>query len=437
MKNDRAVRCGAALGTLVCAFGASVPALALSSQYYVPPKLVKQGTAQSPIAGNGTVIVQVLVNTDGSFKVQKIVRSSNHGDDQAALEMAATAKYSPATKGGRKIQAFYTYTLKFVGSSATLSDSTTSGQLATYNAQVRAGRYADAKTGLSTYLMAHPSDTQASMLLGVADTFLEDYPGAAAAFDKAGTIPSQYRTVAARAYAGAAEKAIAGKDSANAVSDAKHANELSPGVPTLNLLGNAQLIAGDFSGAAQSFEQARAQAQSDSKVDSKQRATILANLASAYAGAGDVDKATALIPEIKQLDPANTNAETAVVATYARQASAAQKAGNIAQAAALYDKAAGFGPQYAATMYTYEAFALLGGAKPDYKAAKAAADKALAVKPDSPEANYAAGLALANSGNTKDAIPFLQKADAAAKAAGDTALATRVESDLKKINGGK
>jgi tetratricopeptide (TPR) repeat protein len=125
------------------------------------------------------------------------------------------------------------------------------------------------------------------------------------------------------------------------------------------------------------------------------------------------------------------------VSYYAKQAQAAQKAGNTAQAVSLYEKGAALGAQWAPLMYTNEAFAYLSAAKPDYKAAKAAADRALAVKPDSAEANYAAGIALANSGNTKDAIPYLQRADAAAKASGDTSLATRAEQALSKISGGK
>ena len=435
--NDSAFRACTAIGTLTFFLASGTAAVAVNPQYYQPPKLIKQGVAQTPTAGNGTVVVQVLVNADGSFKVQKVVRSTNHGDDKAALEMASTATYAPATKAGKKTTAFYTYTLKFVGSAATTSDAGSGGQLAVYNAQVRAGRYADAKTGLTNYLTAHPSDAAASTLLGVADTFLDDYPGAAAAFDKAATVPPQYKTIAARAYAGAAEKAVSSKDSAAALSDAKHAYALSPGVPTLNLLGNAQMINNDFAGAAQSFEQARAQAQSDPKIDAKQRATILANLAAAYANAGAPDKAAALISEIKQLDPANTTAEGALVAYYDKEAQAAVKAGNTAQAADLYEKAAAVSTQFAPLMYTAEAFALLRATKPDFKAAKAAADKALALKPDSAEANFAEGIALADSGkeHQKEAIPYLQKADNLAKAAGNTALAAAVEQNLSKLNG--
>src|SRR5262249_5469123 len=155
--------------------------------------------------------------------------------------------------------------------------------------------YSGAKSGLDAYLQAHPNDAQASALLGVADTFLNDFPGAAAAFDKAGTVPAQYKAIEARAYAGAAEKAVAANDGTAAVRAAQKANTLSPGVPTLNLLGTAQLVAGDNAGAARSFDGARTQAADDAKISNKDKATINANLMSAYLGLDQVDKALALL----------------------------------------------------------------------------------------------------------------------------------------------
>lgn len=438
--NDRLARLFAAVatvGSLALVQGAPALADPTAAQYYNPPKLVKQGTPSSPISGNGTVVIQVLVNPDGTFKVQKIVKSTNHALDQAAMDMAQTAQYAPATKGGKKIVAFYTYTLKFVGASTTTSDSASGGTLAAYNTQVRAGKYAEAKTNLTAYLQAHPSDPQANALLGVADFFLDDFSGATAAFDKAGTIPTQYKTVAANAYARGAEKALAAKDGSTAVADAKKANELSPGAPTLNLLGNAQIVAGDYAAAVRSLEQARSLAATDSKVDAKQRGVITANLVAAYVDSDQPDKAVALLPDVKQLDPSNTGALGTVVAYYAKKAQAAQKAGNVAEAVSLYDKAASLGPEYAPVMYANEAFAYMSAPKPDWKAVKATADKALAIKPDDAGANLAAGVALANDGKQKDAIPYLQKADASAKAAGDKAMADKAEQLLKQLNAGK
>src|SRR5579872_5298792 len=164
----------------------SLPAFGDNLGYYTPPKLVKQGTATTPLAGNGTVVIQVLVNPDSTFKVQKIVKSTNSADNQAAMEIAQTAQYAPATKSGKKVAAFYTYTLKFV-INATQSSSATGGggTLAKYTAEVHAGHYTEARTGLQSYLQAHPDDSQANALLGVSEFFLNNFPDSAAAFTKA------------------------------------------------------------------------------------------------------------------------------------------------------------------------------------------------------------------------------------------------------------
>lgn len=436
----RRLGAGFVFGSLVlgaAAAGAWAAPTPAAAEYYEPPHLVKQGTAKTPVSGNGTVVIQVLVNPDGSFKVQKVVKSTDKSLEPAALEMAATSKYAPATKGKKKVVAFYTYTLKFVGNSASSSDQGTGGQLAAFTAQIRAGKYADAKTGLTAYLEAHPGDPSASALLGVADTFQDDFTGAAAAFDKVPKIPNQYLPVAARAYGGAAEKALGAKDGAAALSAAKRAYEISPGVATLNVLGTAQFMSKDYPSAVKSFEDARSQATA-AKVEPKQLATIDSNLASAYVDGGNVDKAVALVPEIKKLDPANTAAEGYVVNYYVGKAKDAQAAKNLPLAASIYDQAAQVGPTYAVVMYTNEASTLYQVTpKPDYKAVKAAADKALAIAPGDGGANLIAAYALVSDGKTADARPYIDKADAAAKATGDKTLADRVAALNKQLGGGK
>jgi hypothetical protein len=73
----------------------------------------------------------------------------------------------------------------------------------------------------------------------------------------------------------------------------------------------------------------------------------------------------------------------------------------------------------------------------DSAKAKADADKALALAPGDAQANFAAGVALANQGSTKDALVYLNKADTAAKAANDTQLATAIENAIKQLGGAK
>ena len=89
--------------------------LAAGAQYsneYVPAKLIKQGQTSHSIAGSGTVVVQVQVNADGSHKAIRVIKSSNSGDNSAALDIAQTSTYRPAHRGQTPITAFYDFTLE-------------------------------------------------------------------------------------------------------------------------------------------------------------------------------------------------------------------------------------------------------------------------------------------------------------------------------------
>jgi hypothetical protein len=77
--------------------------------------------------------------------------------------------------------------------------------------------------------------------------------------------------------------------------------------------------------------------------------------------------------------------------------------------------------------------------KPDYKRMQAYADKALALKPNDAQANFAEGIALTaqwasnhDDGMKKRASDALGKADQQAKAEGNEALSLQIESFVKK-----
>jgi tetratricopeptide (TPR) repeat protein len=430
----------AAVASLACAIVSSPPARGDELGYYTPPKLVKQGASTTPVAGNGTVLIQVLVNPDASFKVQKIIKSSNPEDNQAAMEIAQSAKYSAAIKGGKKVPAFYTYTLKFVvnGTTSMQSNGSSNGggsPLGKYSAEVHAGHYTEARAGLQTYLQGHPDDSEANELLGVSEFFLNNFADSATAFNKVGTVPSQYMTVAANAYAKAAQGAIATKNGAAAVAFAAKAKQLTPGAPTWNLLGNAQIVNNDYPNAIQSFEQARALAPNDSKLDPKMRGTITANLVAAYADSDQIDKAVALLPEMKQLDPDNVVALSHVTDYYAKKAQAASNAGKTADAIDWYDKGASFGGPLAHTMYTNEAVLLAQGTHPDWVRVKTAADKALALDTNDARANLAAGIALMEQRKGSEAVNYLQKAENNGKASGDSQTVSTAQRMLTELSG--
>ncbi|MBV9104052.1 MAG: energy transducer TonB [Candidatus Eremiobacteraeota bacterium] len=420
----------------VAAFAA--PRAARAQVGYVAPKLLKQGTYTSPIAGPGTVIVKVLVNANGSFKVQDIIKSTNHGDDAPALEIARTSKYKPALRGGKPALAFYDFSLKFTGKSVSSEESGSGGDITRYNAMINAGNYAGAKSGLSDYLSAHPGDQQASLALGAADALLKDYAGAVKAFDAAGTIPQKYSALAGLSYAQYATEQSNAKNGTEALASARKAVQLSPNVATYNALGLSALAANDGASAIDAFQRDASLAANDPKATNKMKATIQANLASAYSETGAMDKAKAAAAEAQRLDPNSSAAQTVVANSYVQKAQDLEKDGKFADAAAQWEQAAGAYPSQAVTFYGRAASNYLNlKPNPDAAKAKAAADKALAIAPNDAAANFYAGIALADQGKSKDALTYLNKADAAAKAANNTTLADAIEKNIKQLSGSK
>ncbi len=419
---------GAALSPLIAAADTN------AITYYAAPSLVKRGTNTSAIAGAGTVVVQVMVNKDGTFKVTHVIHSTNPGDNAAALEIAKTSTYKPASRGPQKLSAFYDFTLKFTSTGAAAAPSDTGSQAgaAQYERMIRAGNYSGAQSGLKSYLAQHPEDTNGQQLLGVASSFLNDDEDAVAAFDKGGTISPNYKSVASKAYADYAATAQKNNQPDKAVDAAKKAVALAPGFYTYNTLGSAESTAGQNDAAIADLEKARSLGESAKPSD---RALVDANLASVYLNAGKPDMAKQVAAEAAKLDPSSTVVQNVLANYYVKQAQAASAAGKGAAAAAAFEQAAAVAPAQAATFYTQAAFANLG-ANPDPASAKASADKALALKPDDPSANYAAGIALADQpGKSKDALVYLTKADGLAKSANDTKLTGEIEAAIKQLGG--
>jgi len=406
------------------------PASAQTSTFYTPPKIIKQGTATSPIAGTGAVTVQVFVKKDGSIGTVKIEKSTNHADDAAATEIAKTSTYRAGLRDAKVIDAFYTMSLRFSGSSVVNDTGTSSNQLMAANALIRANKFSDAKTQLDQYLTAHPGDKDAEALLGVADGYLSDNAGATAAFDAAGTIPERFKSVAAKAYADAAVDALKAKNNDQAIALAGKALALQENVNTLYIRGTAYANAQQYAPAIADLERAKAQATAG-HADVATLNAIDSSLATADLLGGQPDKGLALAQDLKRRDPSYTRIDDALAAYYNRQAVDAMKAGNRTLAVTDLENAAKAVPTRAVILYVQAANVLSQGDKPDWKAVKAEADKALAVDPNDARANYVAGIALANQGDGKNAIVYLQKAKAAAGS--DAELNTNIDAALKKL----
>ncbi|MBV8369232.1 MAG: energy transducer TonB [Candidatus Eremiobacteraeota bacterium] len=405
-------------------------AAAQTGTYYTPPKLVKQAQPTSPIAGSGSVTVQVFVKKSGQIGQVKVEKSTNHADDAVALEIARNSTYKPGMRDAKPVDAFYTMALKFSGTTVVNDTGTSSGDLIAANALIRAGKYAEAKSQLDSYLAAHPGDKDASALLGVADAFQNDNAGAAAAFDAAGTIPDRFKNVAAKAYSDAAVDALKAKNNDQAIALSDKALALQQNVNTLFIRGTAYGNAQRYPQAIADLEKAKALATAG-HADAPTLNAIDASLATSYVFGGHVDQGVALAKALKQRDPSNTRVDDTLASYYNQQAVAAMQAGKKDEAVADLENAARAVPSRALVLYTQAANVLAQGTTVDWKRVKAEADKALAVDGNDARANYVAGIALANGGDQKGALPYLQKAKA--NAGSDASLNADIDAALKKL----
>jgi len=418
-----------AAGAIMLA-SAPLAAFAQTGTYYTPPKLVKQATPTTPIAGTGSVTVQVFVKKTGQIGAVKVQKSTNHADDAVALEIARNSTYKPGMRDAKPIDAFYTMALKFSGTNVVNDTGTSSGQLVAANALIRAGKYAEAKTQIQSYLAAHPGDKDANALLGVADAFLDDNAGAAAAFDAAGTIPDRFKNVAAKAYSDAAVDALKAKNNDQAIALADKALALQQNVNTLFIQGTAYANAQRYPQAIADLEKAKSQATAG-HADAQTLNSIDASLATAYILGGRVDQGIALGKALKLRDPSSTRVDDALASYYNQQAVAAMQAGKKDEAVNDLENAARAVPSRAVVLYVQAANVLSQGTTVDWKRVKAEADKALAVDGNDARANYVAGIALANGGDGKSAVPYLQKAKA--NAGSDASLNADIDAALKKL----
>ena len=447
----RSIRTLAGVTAIAAAAAFALPANAQYATEFTPAKLVHQGSTSKAIAGSGTVIVQVQVNANGSHRVVKIIKSTNSADNAAAMDIAANSTYRPAHRGKTPITAYYDFTLKFKGRSVAQSESVVSGSTAArIDAMIHSGKYDAAKTQLEEALEKNPNDPVLNQELGTAEYFLGDYPASAAAFDKVHTIGKTFSQVAAQAYALAAVKTSAGSPD-QAVGYGKRAVALAPGANSYYALGSAELAAGDSAAAVNDLKKAFDTVQADPKADKKTKVAIASQLYAAYEKAGNTAAAQQTLAAIKQIDPANTSVQTLEGNRYIQAANDASKAGNHAEAIKDFEQAAAVGSQQV-QVTAYAAAALEENAllqaqsqktpitKDDYAKVKAYADKALAINPNDALANYAEGVALAGQwvvGNKQDAglkaqaLAALNKAKAAAQAAGNISLSLNIDGFIK------
>ena len=405
--------------------------LAAAAQQYVPPKLLKQGSSTSTIGGVGSVTVKVFVKADSSVGSVEVEKSTNARDDAAATEIAKNSSYTAGVCDGKKIDAFYTFVLNFTANSVSIEGQPSVSELASATALLRAQKYAEAKADAQAYLVKQPGDPAALAVLGAADSFLNDTPGALAAFEKAGPIPEQFRNIAAKVYADAGVEALKARDNDRAIALATKALGLQESVNALYIRGTAYANAQNYTAAQGDMEKAKMMAIAG-KADAATLNAIDAALTTAYLFGGQSAKGLALAQALKARDPAGAaRVDTAIEAYYTNQAAAAVTAGKKDEAVSVLETGAAAVPARAVSLLVQAANVLAQGTTVDWKRVKAEADKALAIDANDARANYIAGVALGNAKDNAGALTFLQKAKA--NAASDSALSAQIDAAIRSI----
>lgn len=439
----RISRLATAATALAVATTFAAPASAQYANEYVPPKMVAQGKTSQAIAGSGTVVVQVQVNANGTAKAIRVIHSTNSADNAAAMDIANHSKYRPAKRGKTPVTSYYDFTLRFKGKSVASNAAAPgmTGKAASIDSLIRAGKYEQAKSQLETALQSNPSDPLLNSELGAANFFLGNYPDAAASFDKVPNLNKEFSKVASQSYSLAAGK-LSQSNPQQAVAYGKKAVSMAPSGGSYYSLGVAELNAGDAQAAVADLKKSRDMAFADTKTDVKTRVAIDSALLQAYTKAGDTAGAQTTADEIRKLDPNSDAAQIVMGNQYMSQGNDASKAGKHDVAIAAYEKAAQVGgPKVAVTAYAAAALEESRLDKPDYSKMRADADKALAASPNDPLALFADGIAQygqyvqagsSNAGQKQQAIDTLNKAKAAAQAAGNMSLSLNIENFMKQ-----
>jgi tetratricopeptide (TPR) repeat protein len=379
-----------AIGTLTVAtaltLGHVLPAGAQYANQFTPAKLITQGKTTHTIAGSGTTVVQVQVNADGSHKAIKVINSTNPANNAAAMDIAQNSTYRPAHRGSTPVTSFYDFRLRFNGRSVA-------------NAATEEQSTGDGSGGGTSVA----NQNQAASLAVQAVKMADDNPTQALAL---------------------AQKAMS----------------LDPDTNSKYALGRAQLANKQYSDAIATLKEVHTAAFADPKMPTNAKVAIDTSLMTAYFESNDTQNAQAMAAEIKQLDPTSTLPGQVLGNSLINAGVSAGEAKNYDEAFKDFDQAAAQGdPQVAVTAYTQAALLVSKMEKPDYKRMQAYAEKALALKPDDPMANFAEGIAFTgqwasshDDATKKKALDSLTKADQQAKAAGNIALSLQIETFIKQ-----
>src|SRR5579862_4214912 len=274
----------------------AMPAHAQYANEFSPAKLLHQGKTNVDIAGSGTVIVQVQVNPDGTHKAIKVIKSTNPGDNDAAMDIAQNSSYRPAHRGTTPVPAFYDFTLKFNGKSVASSggSSGASGSVSPEAAKIArmisAKQYAQAKSSAQAALLSSPGDDSLREMLGIAAYDSGDVTTAAAAFSKVETVGKQFVPIASASLAAAAVQQVS-QNPAQALAYAQKAVALDANTNARFALGVAQLANKQNAEALTTLKGVHDAAMHDPQMSTTAKVNIDAQLVAAYIANNDTQGA--------------------------------------------------------------------------------------------------------------------------------------------------
>src|SRR5438067_5307348 len=85
---------------------------------FSPPRLLERVEPRFPEqarreGASGTVLVQIVVERDGTVREARVAKGAGHGFDEAALEAARKLRFEPATQDGAPIPVQLDYEIHF------------------------------------------------------------------------------------------------------------------------------------------------------------------------------------------------------------------------------------------------------------------------------------------------------------------------------------
>src|SRR5579859_1641000 len=104
-------------------FGLFLPSIALAQEAelpkgFAPPKLLERVEPSYPpearaAGASGTVLLQIVIERDGSVSSATVARPAGHGFDEAALEASRKLRFAPATQDGVPVSVQLNYEVRF------------------------------------------------------------------------------------------------------------------------------------------------------------------------------------------------------------------------------------------------------------------------------------------------------------------------------------